>query len=893
MTDLNIINQIQQALQIKVTETDYDLTNEDYTKGIYYSLDEDDNVNMFSAANIPVSIIQVFLEKLTHITKLYLYKTDIYSIDFLREYTLECLRIQDSNFTIEYFDFYFITLGNLKELILLNNNSLISLSKMPETLISLELDGDIYDFNHITRFKSIEKLRLGNKDYPDKCNVYGKNENPDIEVIKLISELKKIQSLEIYHHNDLDIKNFSKINTLKYIDLHLSSTDDCDELYQYLGNNSLETIKTNYVNKGILSFSKSLKKLEIIIQSKTKIDDLKYLKELNRVEDFCLIGKPFNPNLLMKDFQKIKKLQIEVSSKIVNEHLINFRNLEFLKVNYSLKTDDVEFDFIENLKKIKELHVEGISKTQSILISEKVKFLPNLNNLKIEVHFDYDNISKLKPDELIECFENDMDFSFLNQIQEKKIHLSVISNPINTSNNKPVKLVLPENVEWLHYEHFLVPIITSSNSKLKGLYYIIYADDKEMHNIRFFGNKNIYLLMDEKLIDLIFINNDYYNLYQIRYIFRLKFFNNQVNIKETQEWEEETKRIQDKLDQEYKKQHGINRLKLNNETRGNYQFPYKNLLFKGVPGTGKSRIINEIILHKDKIGLDSVCDSNVLRINVHSASSNADLMQGIGLSTNNGQIIYKEKQGLILNHIKQAVFNPFEPYIIILEEIQENSLNELIGDLIYLIENDKRTNVGAIVEKDDSFYLKRFNDIDALVDELIKINNNISFVKVPYLVSNETKYKKLIIPDNLFFFCTSNYRDDKKIIEDNLLRRFDLIELYPKTNVVSKDVQSFFEELNQNILKHFGKSEIHPERFLLGHANWINVKDKKSFAEAFLKALVEFKDIREIEFDNIKPVLSKITYFPFDLNINISNYNNYKELINSLQEIAYSSLLNE
>ena len=122
-------------------------------------------------------------------------------------------------------------------------------------------------------------------------------------------------------------------------------------------------------------------------------------------------------------------------------------------------------------------------------------------------------------------------------------------------------------------------------------------------------------------------------------------------------------------------------------------FPYKNILFKGVPGTGKSKKIDDIIEYK--LGLKEKKD-NILKINIHSASSNADLMQGIAISTENQQISYKEKKGLILHHIENALYNPYEPFVLVLEEIQENSLNELIGDLIYLIEPSKRAEISKL-----------------------------------------------------------------------------------------------------------------------------------------------------------------------------------------------------
>jgi hypothetical protein len=143
---------------------------------------------------------------------------------------------------------------------------------------------------------------------------------------------------------------------------------------------------------------------------------------------------------------------------------------------------------------------------------------------------------------------------------------------------------------------------------------------------------------------------------------------------------------------------GIKTFSSQTKENAKLDFEYKNILFKGVPGTGKSRAVNKII--QNDLGL-SKNDENVLRINIHSASSNSDLMQGIGISSDEkGQVRYAEKQGLILDLIKRATFHPKQPFVLVLEEIQENSLNELIGDLIYLIEEDKRAELNA----DDKHY---------------------------------------------------------------------------------------------------------------------------------------------------------------------------------------------
>jgi hypothetical protein len=310
-------------------------------------------------------------------------------------------------------------------------------------------------------------------------------------------------------------------------------------------------------------------------------------------------------------------------------------------------------------------------------------------------------------------------------------------------------------------------------------------------------------------------------------------------------------------------------LKFSTKVKGNRKnFKIKNLLLKGVPGTGKSRAIENIIHNKLELKDHK---ENILRINIHSASSNADLMQGIGISSKDGQIEYKEKQGLILNLIQRATFNPNQPFVLILEEIQENSLNELIGDLIYLIEEDKRAK--NIVADDEEYGYQE------LVEKIVANNPETAYVEIPYLVNDSTEYRKMIMPNNLYIFCTSNYRDDKKVIEDNLLRRFEVLEIYPKADVVHEYCKAFFSQLNEKILDVMS-DEIHPDRFLIGHSNWLKVDSKEKFYRAFLKVVVEFKDIKEVEFSDFEEIVEKL---PF---VDELDLNSYKVLIEDLQNNA-------
>lgn len=336
--------------------------------------------------------------------------------------------------------------------------------------------------------------------------------------------------------------------------------------------------------------------------------------------------------------------------------------------------------------------------------------------------------------------------------------------------------------------------------------------------------------------------------------------------------------------------------KFTNKILGKLEFSHKNLLLKGVPGTGKSKTIDNII--ENDLDMNTIRE-NVLRINIHSASSNSDLMQGISISTDDkSNILYKEKRGAVLKHIFKAMHKPNQPFVLVLEEIQENSLNELIGDLIYLIEKDKRTKIEIEDEQELSY------------EELFEKVNPQHFVELPNLVEGRDSNTKMLMPANLYVFCTSNYRDDKKVIEDNLLRRFDVVEIYPQTQDVlgaeifkSKDVSDFLSHLNKEILEKF-ENETHSDRYLIGHANWLNITDeesdenKKLFYSALLKVLIEFKEIREVDFENYTKDIVKEVYtnskLPDRLKAYIEacdfEYKSYKEMVGKLQKEIYSFL---
>ncbi len=512
------------------------------------------------------------------------------------------------------------------------------------------------------------------------------------------------------------------------------------------------------------------------------------------------------------EFFKLPNLKgLSLFSKVYNQiDKINLQKIIFLKIStYKMSKKEV-IKLIDNLETLMELEYLAISETNLEKIPNTIFRLFNLKYLKLIF---WKNLIELPSD-----------IKKLNNLEFLKIHSCDKLKTLPKEIKNLTKLTILD-MRW-NESLIEVPKEIGSLSKLKEL------------DVRW---SKIEKLPSElsNLINLERLNGEPY-----------------IKIKN------EDKFVQVTNGNTFKKQF------FSKEQFGNLTFPHKNILLKGVPGTGKSRAIENIINEKLKLKEHK---ENVLRINIHSASSNADLMQGIGISSKDGQIEYKEKQGLILNLIQRATFKPKQPFVLILEEIQENSLNELIGDLIYLIEESKRAD--NMIADNEAY------EYQELLEKIIADNPETAYVEIPYLINESTLYRKMIMPNNLYIFCTSNYRDDKKVIEDNLLRRFEVLEIYPKDNVVSEFCKDFFSQLNENILTVM-KDEIHPDRFLIGHSNWLKVDNLEKFYRAFLKVVVEFKEIKEVEFSDFKEIVKDLHL------VEELTFNSYKDLIEDLQSKA-------
>ncbi len=125
------------------------------------------------------------------------------------------------------------------------------------------------------------------------------------------------------------------------------------------------------------------------------------------------------------------------------------------------------------------------------------------------------------------------------------------------------------------------------------------------------------------------------------------------------------------------------------------------------------------------------------------------------------------------------------PHVLIIDEINRGNISKIFGELITLIEKDKREKVF-----DDG---EEYHTIE---------------VTLPY------SQEKFTVPNNLYIIGTMNTADKSLALLDVALRRrFEFVPMYPKYNINGLHHADFLEKLNDIILEKKGSAD-----YLIGHA---------------------------------------------------------------------------
>ncbi|MES2862768.1 MAG: AAA family ATPase [Bacteroidota bacterium] len=207
-------------------------------------------------------------------------------------------------------------------------------------------------------------------------------------------------------------------------------------------------------------------------------------------------------------------------------------------------------------------------------------------------------------------------------------------------------------------------------------------------------------------------------------------------------------------------------------------------------------------------GSEGVSIKNYEFITFHQSFSYEDFIEGIKpkLDENDSDLAFEIKDGVFKKLCLKAEADPENDYALFIDEINRGNVSAIFGELITLIESDKR--------------LGKKNELK---------------VKLPY------SKKEFGVPKNLYIIGTMNTADRSvEALDTALRRRFSFVEMMPELEVVEKeafkdfDRVSIMQKINQRV-------EVLLDRnYTLGHSYFIKEDFKNSFENEIMPLLQEY-----------------------------------------------------
>lgn len=239
--------------------------------------------------------------------------------------------------------------------------------------------------------------------------------------------------------------------------------------------------------------------------------------------------------------------------------------------------------------------------------------------------------------------------------------------------------------------------------------------------------------------------------------------------------------------------------------RTNAIHPLNQILF-GAPGTGKTystvefalAIIEERPVNLSLISIDErkrrmeqyndfVKSGRVVFTTFHQSYGYEEFIQGIRPEEVAGNIGFKKTDGIFKIIADKALDDPEKNYVIIIDEINRGNISKIFGELITLIEDDKR-------------------------------HGEINEISVTLPLGDV-----FTVPNNLYIIGTMNSADKSiSLLDTAIRRRFNFIEMSPNPAVIENEIlRKVLENLNGYLRKEFRSADL-----LIGHSYFIGKSEE-------------------------------------------------------------------
>lgn len=262
-----------------------------------------------------------------------------------------------------------------------------------------------------------------------------------------------------------------------------------------------------------------------------------------------------------------------------------------------------------------------------------------------------------------------------------------------------------------------------------------------------------------------------------------------------------------------------------------------NFILYGAPGTGKTYATAEYamaIIERRKVNLtqktpeervelmrkykEAIQNGRITFTTFHQSYGYEDFIQGLRPDTQSGGFNFIPVDGVFKRIADEAIKHGDKDYVIIIDEINRANISKVFGELITLIEEDKR-----------------WGEINALS------------VMLP-------SGQIFAVPNNLFIIGTMNSADKSiSLIDAALRRRFAFMEVVPDVSIVEDAVlKTVLERLNEELFRELDSTDL-----LVGHAYFIG-KTEKDLCEIMNHSIIPL--LYEYFYDNsnkVKNILEK------------------------------------